>query len=108
MIVSTACREAVQKLKIPGLMQDDLLQAMFEQQMTVPTHRSSWERFRQDMASAYAQLFTPEVLQTLSSSPLDVPVSLLVKDIAIREYDFSVSVTSQGVSLPVSNIMSTG
>lgn len=96
LITASACREAVQKLKIPGLMQEDLLQAMFEQQMTVPTHRTCWERFRQDMASAYAQLFTPEVMQTLSSSPLDIPVSLLVKDVAVREYDFSVSVSSQG------------
>lgn len=89
-------------LKVPELMRSDLLDAMFRQNMTVPTHRVCWERFRQDLAGACAQLFSPAVLQSASCSPLDLPVSLLVKDTGMREYDFTVSVDSQGdSSLPL-------
>lgn len=85
-------------MKVPVLMQEDVLDAMFEQQMTVPTHRDSWERFRQDLTRSFSQLFSPAVMQLAASGPLDLPVSLLVQDIAVREYDFSVSVNAQGAS----------
>lgn len=99
------CRDAVHQLAIPDLMRSDLLECLFQQQMTVPTHRNSWERFRLDLAGAFAQLFSPAVMQALPSCPLELPVSLLIKDIAMREYDFSVSVNSQGApSLALSDL----
>lgn len=97
-LISDVCRDALHQLQVPDLMREDLLTAMFTQQMTVPTHRDSWERFRQDFAGAVAQLFTPAVIQSIDSSPLELPVSLLISDIAKREYDFFLSVNSEGAS----------
>ena len=95
-LIPTACRAAMHQLKIPSLMQTDMLSSMFNERMVVPTHKASWELLRQDMAAAFAQLCTPEVMQSVTTSPLDMQMSLLVKDISMREYDFALSVNSTG------------
>lgn len=80
-------------------MTEDLLKAFFAQHMVVPTTKRSWEHFRMDIADSAALLFTPTYLDTAESitNPLELPVSLLVRDMQPREYDFIVNMDSSGV-----------
>jgi tartrate dehydratase beta subunit/fumarate hydratase class I family protein len=90
----------LQKMRIPELMHADILSAFFKAGMTVPTHRDAWERFRLDFVGAAAQLFSPAVEASTAQDPLLLPHSLLIRDIAVREYDFFVTINSKGMSLP--------
>ena len=55
-----------------------------------------------DIADSAALLFTPTYVDSVESisNPLELPVSLLVRDMQPREYDFIVSIDSSGVHLP--------
>lgn len=80
-------------------MTEDLLSAFFAQNMVVPTTKQAWEQFRMDIADSAALLFTPTYIDSVESiaNPLDLPVSLLVRDMQPREYDFIVNIDSSGV-----------
>lgn len=92
------CRHALSQIKIPGLMTEDLLNAFFAQDMVVPTTKAAWEQFREDIADSAALLFTPTYVDSLEgvANPLDLPVSLLVRDMQPREYDYIVNIDGSG------------
>jgi hypothetical protein len=97
--VLSCCRHALSKIKIPDLMTEDLLASFFEQNMVVPTTKKAWEQLRMDIADSAALLFTPTYVDSFESiaNPLDLPVSLLIRDMQPREYDFMVNIDSHGV-----------
>jgi hypothetical protein len=83
---------------MPALMLEDLLDAFFVEQMVVPTSKLAWEELRADIAACASLMFTPTYLdhQIQRMNPLDLPVSLLVRDMQAREYDFFVTLDSSG------------
>ena len=96
------CRAALKSLKFPGLMRQDIVNAMLQEGMALPTCKGEWALLQRDVFTAAAMIcrapFTRDVSEI--DQALKRSLSLIVRDSVHREYDFSVSMDSNGEHPP--------